>query len=95
MPITKRTMYPPQKDSPATFLSGNISGTDTVMTVESTLSLPSVVPFPLTLGINKTVTETVIVTNVNSTTNVLTITRQSGSYSLGRWNAMRSCLYRG
>lgn len=88
MPIMKRTMYPPQKDSPVTFLSGDISGTDTVMTVASTLSLPSVVPFPLTLGIDKAVTETVIVTNVNSTTNVLTITRQSGAIA---WVAGTQC----
>ena len=88
MPIMKRTMYPPQKDSPVVFLSGNISASDTVMTVSATTTLPSVVPFPLTLGIDKTITETVIVTNVNAGTKVLTITRQTGSLA---WEAGTQC----
>jgi hypothetical protein len=70
-----KTMYPPQKDSPTTFLSGNISAVDTLMTVANASALPQTVPYPLTIGFDKPITETVMVTAVNLGTNQLTITR--------------------
>lgn len=78
------TMYPPQKDSPLTFLAGDISTTDTIITVASFLVLPQTVPYPLTIGIDKTVTETVIVTAQDMDNNQLTVVRGSPSYS---WTA--------
>ncbi len=76
-----KTMYPPQKDSPTTFLLGDISATDTLMTVASAASLPQVLPYPLTLGIDKTITETVMVTAQNLENNQLTITRGTPAYA--------------
>lgn len=70
-----RPMYPPQKDSPSTFLVGDISATDTVLNVSSVSVLPQTVPFPLTIGIDKTTTETVMVTAINTASNRLTVTR--------------------
>ena len=76
-----RTMYPPQKDSPTTFLVGDISAVDGIMTVASAAILPQILPFPATIGINKSVTETVIVTGMNLETNQLTITRGTPAYA--------------
>ena len=76
-----KTMYPPQKDSPTTFLLGDISATDTLMTVASAAALPQVLPYPLTLGIDKTLTETVMVTAQNLENNQLTITRGTPAYT--------------
>ena len=75
-----KTMYPPQKDSPSVFLMGNISASDTLITVSNSAVLPQTVPFPLTLGVDKTVTETVLVTAIG-TNNQLTITRGTSPLS--------------
>ena len=81
-----RTMYPPQKDSPSTFLLGDITAMDTLLSVGNAGVLPQTVPFPLTIGVDKTVTETVLVTAINLETNQLTVTRGfSGDAIL--WNA--------
>lgn len=74
-----RPMYPPQKDSPSTFLAGDISATDTFIIVGNADILPQTVPFPLTLGIDKTVTETVMVTEIGVGNNQLTVTRPDGA----------------
>ena len=74
-----RTMYPPQKDSPSTFIQGDISATDIYIIVGNSDMLPQEVPYPLTLGIDKTLTETVIVTEISQGNNQLTVTRQTGS----------------
>ena len=79
--MAQKIMYPPQKDSPATFLLGDISATDTLMTVASVATLPQVLPYPLTLGIDKTLTETVMVTVQNLENNQLTITRGTPAYA--------------
>lgn len=75
-----KTMYPPQKDSPSVFLMGNITEATTLITVSSSAVLPQSVPFPLTLGTDKTVTETVIVTAIGEN-NQLTVTRGSSPMS--------------
>ena len=72
-------MYAPQKDSPTTFLLGAINSTDTFAIVGSAQLLPSVVPFPLTLGSDKTVTETVMVTEVNLGNNRIVFERGPGA----------------
>lgn len=60
-------MYPPQKDSPSTYLMGDVGPTDTFIFVGSSEIFNTLsVPFPLTLGFDKAVTETVIVTDVGS-----------------------------
>lgn len=74
-----RPMYPPQKDSPSTFLTGNISATDTFIFVGNADVLPQEVPYPLTLGIDKTVTETIMVTEIGVGNNQLTVTRPAGA----------------
>ena len=76
-----RTMYPPQKDSPTTFLLGDISAVDTLMTVSSAAALPQTLPYPLTIGIDKTLTETVMVTAQNLGNNQLTVTRGTPAYA--------------
>lgn len=76
-----RTMYPPQKDSPSTFLLGDISAVDTLMTVSSAAALPQTLPYPLTIGIDKTLTETVMVTAQNLGNNQLTVTRGTPAYA--------------
>ena len=72
-------MYAPQKDSPTTFLLGAINSTDTFVIVGNAQLLPSVVPFPLTLGPDKTVTETVMVTEVNLGNNRIIFERGPGA----------------
>ena len=76
-----RTMYPPQKDSPSTFLLGDISAVDTLMTVASAAALPQTLPYPLTIGIDKNLTETVMVIAQNLGNNQLTITRGTPAYA--------------
>jgi len=66
-------MYPPQKDSPSTVTVGEITPSDTTVVVQSAAILPQEPPFPLTLGVDKGVTETVLVTAING--NELTIQR--------------------
>lgn len=79
-----RTMYPPQKDSPTTFLVGAINATDTFAIVGNAGLLPQTLPYPLTIGIDKTLTETVMVTAIDLVTNRLTFTRGENAYP---WNA--------
>lgn len=76
-----KTMYPPQKDSPSTFLLGDISAVDTLMTVASAAALPQTLPYPLTIGIDKNLTETVMVIVQNLGNNQLTITRGTPAYA--------------
>lgn len=68
-------MYPPQKDSPSTYLMGDIGTEDTYILIGSADVLPKVVPFPMTIGFDKSVTETVIVTNLGNGNNQLTVIR--------------------
>ncbi len=75
MALSLKKMYPPQKDSPSTYLMGDMSTTDTYIVVGSVEVLPQTVPFPLTIGFDKSVTETVIVTNINTLSNQLTVIR--------------------
>lgn len=79
-----RTMYPPQKDSPSTFLLGDISATDVLMTVANAALLPQTFPYPLTVGIDRSITETVMVTACNLENNQLTIVRGPNAIS---WTA--------
>ncbi len=72
-------MYPAQANSPSTTTMGEISATDTSVTVADASILPSV-PFLLTLGYDKSASETVIVTN--KVGNVLTITRGADGSAL-------------
>lgn len=83
-----RTMYPPQKDSPTTFLLGDISTTDVHVTVAGAAILPTAYPFPLTIGIDKNITETVMVTAANLDNNQLTVVR--GTPALA-WVAGSKC----
>ena len=66
------TMYNGQTNSPATTLASSINSTATSITVSDASALPAV-PFPLTIGINSTNSETVLVTAKSS--NTLTVTR--------------------
>lgn len=67
------TMYPAQTNSPYTTTLGEISATDTAVVVADASVLPSQLPFLLTLGYDKSASETVLVTAVSG--NTLTITR--------------------
>lgn len=67
------TMYPAQTDSPHTTTLGEISTTDTAVVVADASVLPSELPFLLTLGYDKSASETVLVTEASG--NTLTITR--------------------
>ena len=79
IPSTKTIMYPGQKDSPTTFLMGDISNLDTYLTVASAAVLPQgPFPYPLTIGVDAAVTEVVLVTAING--NQLTITRNDPSW---------------
>lgn len=66
-------MYPGQTNSPFTTTLGEISATDTAVVVADASVLPVAVPFLLTLGYDKSASETVLVTAVSG--NTLTITR--------------------
>ena len=46
-------------------LLGDISAVDVLITVANAAVLPQTFPFPLTIGIDRTVTETVMVTTAN------------------------------
>ena len=70
---TLATMYPGQINSPSTTLSGALSATATTVNVTDASVLPSVTPFPLTIGIDSAQSETVLVTAING--NALTVTR--------------------
>lgn len=72
-------MYQPQKDSPTTFLMGAISSTDTFAIVGNAQLLPSNLPFPLTLGPDKPITEVVMVTEINTENNRIVFERGSGA----------------
>ena len=76
-----KPMYPPQKDSPSTFLLGDISTTDTLVSVAGVATLPQVLPYPLTIGVDKANTETVMVTAQNLGNGQLTITRGTPAYA--------------
>lgn len=67
------TMYPAQTNSPYTTTLGEISATDTAVVVADASVLPSQPPFLLTMGYDKSASETVLVTAVSG--NTLTITR--------------------
>jgi len=82
------TMYAPQKDSPSTSLLTNILSTDTIIYVVNAGVLPASLPFPLTLGIDKSVTERVIVTGVDLGTNRLTVSRSTSALA---WEAGTLC----
>jgi len=76
-------MHAPQKDSPSTYLTQSISSTDITINVADASVLPAVVPFPIipfpvTLGYDTSLTETVMVTAISG--NQLTVTR--GDYPL-------------
>lgn len=77
--MESRKMYPPQKNSPSTFLMGDITATDTFIVVGNSDVLPQEVPYPLTLGIDKTITETVLVTAIGEGNNQLTVERGDGA----------------
>ena len=79
--MSLKIMYPPQKDSPTTFLLGDISATDTLIAVANSATLPQTMPYPLTIGIDKSVTETVMVTATNLGNNQLTVTRGTPAYA--------------
>lgn len=70
-------MYPPQKDSPSTFLVGGATASDTTLNVAAAAILPQKFPYPLTIGIDKTATEVVMVTASDNAQNRLTVTRGS------------------
>ena len=67
------TMYPAQANSPYTTTLGEIAANDTAVVVADASVLPDTVPFLLTLGYDKSASETVLVTAVAN--NTLTITR--------------------
>jgi hypothetical protein len=63
---TLQKMFSPQKDSPVTYTLGALAPTDTFIMVQSPEQLPIAnMPFPLTLGVDRAVTETVLVTAAN------------------------------
>lgn len=84
---TLTTMYAGQTNSPATTLASNITSSATSITVSDASALPAV-PFPLTIGINSTNSETVLVTAKNS--NTLTVTR-GWDGAAAAWNADTPC----
>jgi hypothetical protein len=81
-------MYPPQKDSPSTYITGEIGTEDVYINVGSAEILPQEAPFPLTLGFDKSITETVIVTVLDSDHNQLTVQRGDAPLS---WPAGTKC----
>lgn len=84
---TLTTMYQGQTNSPATTLASNITASATSITVTDASALPAV-PFPLTIGINSTNSETVLVTAKSS--NTLTVTR-GWDGTAAAWNADTPC----
>ena len=81
------TMYAGQTNSPATTLAANITSTATSISVTDASALPAV-PFPLTIGINSTSSETVLVTAKSG--NILTVTR-GWDGTASAWNADTPC----
>lgn len=61
-------MYPGQANSPFTTTLGEISATDTAVVVADASVLPATVPYLLTLGYDKSASETVLVTAVSGNT---------------------------
>lgn len=68
-----KTMYSGQGNSPFTTTLGEISATDTAVVVADASALPATLPYLLTLGYDKSASETVLVTAVSG--NTLTIVR--------------------
>ena len=85
---TLLTMYAAQANSPFTTTLGEISASATSVTVDDASVLPSSIPFLLTLGYDKTISETVQVTAVNG--NTLTIVRGLDGPAL-MWVAGTKC----
>ena len=85
---TLKPMYKGQANSPFTTTLGELSASATSVTVQDASVLPSTVPFLLTLGYDKSVSETVLVTAVNG--NVLTIIRGVDGSAL-LWIAGTKC----
>ena len=85
---TLATMYPGQINSPSTTLSGALSATATTVNVTDASVLPTVTPFPLTIGIDSAQSETVLVTAING--NALTVTRGWDGTSSG-WAVNTPC----
>ena len=79
MSYISNPMYPPQKDSPSTFLLGAIIPSDTTINVASVGTLPQTTPYPLTLGYDTATTEIVLVTGFDLGSNSLTVTRLDGA----------------
>jgi hypothetical protein len=86
--MSVQTMYPPQKDSPSTYLVGAIDADDTSLVVGSADMLPQTAPFPLTLGFDKSITETVIVNFFNTISGQCNVTRGESPMS---WPAGTKC----
>jgi hypothetical protein len=81
-------MYPPQKDSPSTYIAGDIGTEDIYFVVGNADVLPQTVPFPLTLGFDKSFTETVTVTDLGNGNNQLTVQRGETPFM---WAAGTKC----
>lgn len=81
-------MYAAQVNSPYTTTLGEISATDTSVSVSDASVLPVSVPFLLTFGFDKSAAETVLVTAKNG--NTLTITRGVDGNAL-LWVAGTKC----
>jgi len=83
-----QTMYPAQANSPYTTTLGEISASDTAVVVADATVLPSTLPFLMTLGYDKSASETVRVTAVSG--NTLTIVRAVDGNAL-LWVAGTKC----
>lgn len=81
-------MYAAQANSPYTTTLGEISATDTSVSVSDASVLPSGVPYLLTFGYDKSAAETVLVTAASG--NTLTITRGVDGNAL-LWVAGTKC----
>jgi len=82
------TMYPAQPNSPYTTTLGEISASDTAVVVADASVLPTTLPFLMTLGYDKSASETVLVTA--KTDNTLTIVRAVDGNAL-LWVAGTKC----
>ena len=81
-------MYPAQPNSPYTTTLGEISASDTAVVVADASVLPTALPFLMTLGYDKSASETVLVTA--KTDNTLTIVRAVDGNAL-LWVAGTKC----
>lgn len=70
---TLQAMYPAQTNSPTTSTTGQIDAGDTQVSVLDASVFPDTTPFELTIGVDSTMAETVLVTNVSG--NTLTLQR--------------------